>query len=62
MSNNKNSTITTIEKFLLHIYSEDVLICARICTASADKDIDYLYKCLEEVEDFIIKLKKELKK
>lgn len=53
--------ISTAEKFLIHIYSDDTMICAKILSASADNDRDYLYKSLEEVEKFICKLKNELK-
>ena len=54
----KEEAFIVAEKLLMHIYSEDITICARICTASADKDRDYLTGCLDEVIKFCNNIKK----
>ena len=57
----KQQAIQAAEKLLMHIYDGEYEIVARICTASADKDAEYLYHALDEVEKFIEELKKGLK-
>ena len=57
----KNQAIQASEKLLLHIYDGEFEIIAKICTASADKDVEYLYHCLSEVEKFINEVQEGLK-
>ena len=57
----KEQSIQAAEKLLIHIYDGQYEIVARICTASADKDAEYLYHALDEVGRFIEELKKGLK-
>jgi len=49
------------EKLLMHIYDGNFELVARICTASADKDTDYLWSALDEVIKFINEIKEGLK-
>ena len=57
----KDQAIQASEKLLMHIYDGEFEVVARICTASADKDADYLYHALDEVTKFIEGLKEGLK-
>ena len=57
----KNQAIQASEKLLMHIYDSEFEIVAKICTASADKNVEYLYHCLDEVEKFINEIKEGLK-
>ena len=54
----KEQAFNVAEKLLLHIYSDDVMICAKICTAVADKDKDYLTSSLDEIIKFCEEIKK----
>ena len=56
----KEQSFNVAEKLLLNIYSDDVMICARICTASADKNRDYMTNCLDEVINFCNEIKKAM--
>lgn len=56
----KDETYRTIEKFLTHIFSEDIFLMAKVVTAIADKDDKVLISMLDTVNDFINKLKNEL--
>ena len=58
----KDQAIQASEKLLINIYNGEFEIVARICTASADKDAEYLYYTLNEVAKFIEELKAGLKK
>lgn len=58
----KDQAIQASEKLLMHIYDGEFEVVARICTASADKDAEYLYYTLDEVAKFIEELKAGLKK
>ena len=58
----KDQAIQASEKLLIHIYDGEFEVVARICTASADKDAEYLYYTLDEVAKFIEELKAGLKK
>ena len=57
----KEQAFDVAEKFLLHIYSEDVIICANICTAVADKNTFYISKSLDEVIKLCESIKDGLK-
>ena len=57
----KEQAFQIAEKLLMHIYDGQFDIIARICTASADKDADYLWSTLDEVIKFINKIKEGLK-
>lgn len=57
----KDQAIQASEKLLMHIYDGEFEVVARICTASADKDVAYLYYTLDEVTKFIEELKAGLK-
>lgn len=57
----KEQAIKVSEKLLMHIYDGEFEVIAKICTASADKDVEYLYYCLNEVEKFINEVKEGLK-
>lgn len=57
----KEESLQTAEKLLMQIYSVNYEIVARICTASADKDAEYLYHALDEVTKFIEQIKEGLK-
>ena len=57
----KEQAIQASEKLLMHIYDGQYEIVTRICTASADKDAEYLYHALDEVEKFIEGVKEGLK-
>lgn len=56
----KEQAFNAAEKLLLHIYGDDVMICAKICTASADRDRDYMTGCLDEIIKFCEQLKKTM--
>jgi mitochondrial fission protein ELM1 len=58
----KDQAIQASEKLLMHIYDGEFEVVARICTASVDKDAEYLYYTLDEVAKFIEELKAGLKK
>lgn len=57
----KEQAFTIAEKLLLHIFSEDVILCAKVITASADRNAAYICGCLNEITGFCDKLKKEIK-
>ena len=54
----REQAFSVAERLLLHIYSDDVMICAKICTAVADKDKDYLTGSLDEIIKFCEEIKK----
>ena len=56
----KDETYSSIEKFLTHIFSEDIFLTAKVITAVADKDNKTLESMLDSVSNFINKLKNEL--
>lgn len=56
----KDETYGSIEKFLTHIFSEDIFLTAKVITAVADRDNETLNSMLDTVSDFINKLKNEL--
>ena len=57
----KEQAFSAAEKLLLNIYSEDVMICGKICAASADKNSEYIWGSLDEVVKFCNKLKEAIK-
>lgn len=58
---NSEQALQAAGKFLLNIYKDDVMICARIATAIRDENYAYVYGSLDEIIWFCKKLKRELK-
>ena len=59
---NSEQTWEAAGKFLLHIYQDDVVICAKIATAVKDENLDYICGSLDEIIKFCEKLKEGLKR
>ena len=57
----KEQALNTARLFLLHIYEEDVNLCARICVAIKDENTGYLCKCFDEVIKLCESIKEGLK-
>lgn len=57
----KEQALHSAEKLLTHIYDGEVELVARVCVASADKNTEYLYHALDELEKFIELIKEGLK-
>lgn len=48
-------------KFLMHIFDQDMVVCATIATAEADSNIDVLLNALTTVSAYVNELKHGLK-
>lgn len=48
-------------KFLMHIFDQDMVVCATIATAEADGNIDVLLNALTTVSAYVNELKHGLK-
>ena len=49
-------------KFLMHIFDQDMTVCATIATAEAEGNIEILLDALKTVNEYVNELKTGLKK
>ena len=54
----KEESFNAAEKLLMNIYNGHMEVCARVCTAVANKDKDYLTGSLDEIIKFCEEIKK----
>lgn len=56
----KDEAFHIAEKFLINVYQNDMVACANIITAVADRDVETIIKAIDSVTDLCDKLKKNL--